>query len=55
MLTQGELADLADRLRAIVALVESGGLPAEADQVEQLRGALAAVQVLAAPVSQPRL
>lgn len=52
-----QLAELAGQLRTVLALVEAGGLPAEMDQVEQLRGgAVAVVDVLRGhPVSESRL
>lgn len=45
MATQGEVvAGALDKLRALLALVESGELPAETDQVAFLRGAVAVLE-----------
>jgi hypothetical protein len=45
-------ADLAEQLRSVVALVESGDLPAEVDQLGYLRGAVATAEILARQPSQ---
>lgn len=46
MSTRDELVELRAQLCAIVAAIESGDLPAEVDQVEQLRGAVSVLSVL---------
>lgn len=41
-----ELAEVAEHLRRLLAAIETGELPAEADQVAWLRGAVAALEQL---------
>lgn len=45
-MTRPDLVELARQLLAVLALVESGELPAEAEQVEFLRGAVATLFAL---------
>jgi hypothetical protein len=42
-----DLGELRDQLSALLGSIERGDLPAEVDQVAYLRGALAAVEVMA--------
>lgn len=51
MMSTDEITAARDQLAAVLALVESGDLPTERDQVDQLRGAVAVLTLLAEPVS----